>query len=70
MFCETLLSEILNCVVVSVRHEILNANVLSVGLQSIHQPCSITFYLFRGADGQENDLCELLGMKWSKNTST
>lgn len=45
---ETLLPKVLNCVIVRISHEVLEPNGLSVGFQSIHQSCSVTFYLFRG----------------------
>lgn len=44
---KTLLPEILDCVVVSVSHEVLDTDCLGMCFQSIHQSCSVSFDLLR-----------------------
>lgn len=70
MFSKTLFSEVLYGIVISVSDKILNSNVLSVGLQPVHQSCSISFNLFRCANSQKHNFRKLLWMKWSENTSS
>lgn len=70
MFGKTLFSEVFYSIVICVSDEILNSNVLCVGLQSVHQSSSIAFNLFRSTDSQKHNFCKLLWMKWSKNASS
>lgn len=64
---EALLSEIFDGIVISVRHKILDANCLSMGLQSVHEASSVAFYLMLGGDGQKNDLGKSLGVERSED---
>jgi len=48
---EALLSEVLDGVIIRIGHEILKANCLGVGFQTVHESCTVTFYLFRRGNG-------------------
>ena len=67
-FRESLLSEILDRIVVCVCQKIMDLLVTSMIFQLIHQARTIAFDLLLGSDCQKNDLCELLSVERSKNT--
>ena len=70
MFSKPLLSKILNCVVVSIGHEILDADGLSMRFQPVHQPCAISFDLLRCWDRKEYDFRKSLWVEWSEDAPT
>jgi len=69
LLLEALLSEILNRVVISVSHEVLDAVFLGVVLQVVHQPRSVAFYLLVCYYCQKRNLVELLLSEWPEDTS-
>ena len=69
-FCEPLLAEILDRVVVGVCQEVVEFVGLSVILQFVHQTGSIAFHLLLRRNCQKHDLSKLLGVKWPKDAAT
>ena len=70
MLGEALLPEVLDCIVVCICYEVLDAHILSMCLESIHQPSTIAFDLLRSRYGQEDNLCKSLTMERPENTSS
>ena len=70
MLGEPLFSEVLDGIVVSVGHEVLDSHGLCVRLQSIHEPSAIPFNLILSSNSQKYDFSEFLCVKWSENAAT
>ena len=70
MLRESLLTEVLDSIVVRVSNEVLDANVLGMGLQAVHQPGSVPFHLLRGRDCEEDYFCESLRVERTEDAAT
>lgn len=67
---ETLLPEVLDCIIVCVGQEVMQVDFLGVILKSVHEPGSVSFYLLGGRDRQENNFGKLLGVKGSEDAAS
>jgi hypothetical protein len=67
-FRETLLSEVLDRVVVGICEEVVEAILLSMVLQPIHKPSAVSLHLLRCRYCKKHDLSEILRREGSKHT--
>ena len=70
MLRKSLFSEIFYSIIVCIGHKILDAHILGMSLQPIHQPCTISLHLLRSRNCEEDNLSKSLGRKWPENTAS
>ena len=67
---ETLFTEVLYGVVISIRQEVINIALNRMVLEFVHQPSPISFYLLGSCDSKENNFSKFLIRERSEHTTT